>query len=94
MTTPRNQVITGICSVTAMALQVGLSRARFYQLVKAGVFPQPRYSPRTRRPFYPLDLQKKCLEIRKTGIDLPGQPVVFNAPPQTDRIRRAARYRL
>jgi hypothetical protein len=26
-----------------------------------------------------LDLQKKCLEIRKTGIDLSGQPVVFNA---------------
>lgn len=69
-----------ICSVTAVAAQVGLSRARFYELMKEGVFPQPLYSLRTKRPFYPLDMQKKCVEIRTTGIGLAAQPVVFNGP--------------
>ena len=80
MKAPTAQEITGICSVTALAAQVRLSRPRFYELVAAGVFPRPRYSPRTKRPFYPPDLQMKCLEIRRTGIDLGGQPVVFNTP--------------
>ena len=37
----------------------------------------PVFCIRTRRPFYPLDLQKKCIEIRKTGIACNGQPVLF-----------------
>jgi hypothetical protein len=74
--------ITGICSVTAMAAQVRLSRARFYELVAEGAFPRPLYSPRTNRPFYPPDLQSKCLEIRRTGIGLDGQPVIFSTPRQ------------
>jgi hypothetical protein len=89
MKRPTNPDPTAICSVTAMAIQVRLSRARFYELVNTGVFPPPCYSPRTRRPFYSLDLQKKCLEIRKTGIDLSGQPIVFNAPRK--RIESAGR---
>jgi len=78
MTAPTNQEIAGICSVTAVAAEVGLSRARFYELLKEGVFPQPLYSLRTKRPFYPPDLQRKCVEIRRTGIGLGGQPVVFS----------------
>ena len=37
----------------------------------------PVFCIRTRRPFYPLDLQKKCIEIRKTGIAHNGQPILF-----------------
>ncbi|MBP7052816.1 MAG: AlpA family phage regulatory protein [Phycisphaerae bacterium] len=80
MQEPIDHETMAICSVTAVAAQVGLSRARFYELMKEGVFPQPVYSLRTKRPFYPLDLQKKCVEIRKTGVGLAAQPVVFNAP--------------
>lgn len=71
--------LKAICSVTEMAKKLDLSRARFYQLQKMGVFPKPVYCPRTRRPFYPLDLQKKCIDIRKTGISYNGQPVLFYA---------------
>jgi hypothetical protein len=91
-----------------MAVEVGLSRARFYELVKEGVFPQPLYILRTKRPFYPPDLQRKCLEIRRTGIGLGGQPVVFSAarkqiesegPPDVDydelmRILRGMKLRV
>jgi len=48
-------------SVSEMARIVGLSRSRFYGLVNEGVFPPPVYDLRTRRPFYDLDLQQRCL---------------------------------
>jgi hypothetical protein len=69
--------LKAICSVTELAEILGLSRTRFYQLQRKGVFPMPVFCIRTRRPFYPLDLQKKCIEIRKTGIACNGQPVLF-----------------
>ena len=68
----------GICSVTEMARKVGLSRARFHQLRKLSVFPEPVYSRRTKRGYYTPELQKKCIEIRNTGIDQNGEPVIFN----------------
>lgn len=66
-----------ICSVTELAKKLGLSRARFYQLQNAGVFPPPVYCLYTKRPFYPMDLQEKCLQIRKSGIGLNGRPIIF-----------------
>ena len=69
--------LKAICSVTELARILGFSRTRFYQLQKMGVFPMPVFCIRTRRPFYPLDLQKKCIEIRKTGIAYNGQPILF-----------------
>lgn len=66
-----------ICSVTEQAKKLGLSRARFYQLQKTGVFPSPVYCLYTKRPFYPMDLQEKCLEIRETGIGHNGRPIIF-----------------
>ena len=68
-----------VCSVTEMAKKVSLSRPRFYQLQKKGIFPEPVYIDESKRPFYPLDLQQKCVEIRKTGIGHNGQIVIFNA---------------
>jgi len=66
-----------ICSVTELAKKLGLSRARFYQLQKTGVFPVPVYCLYTKRPFYPMDLQEKCLEIRRTGLGHNGHPIIF-----------------
>ena len=45
-------------SVTEMSKDLGLSRARFYQLLNQGIFPKPLYSEETKRPFYDLELQK------------------------------------
>ena len=74
--------LNAVCSVSEMAGKLGLSRARFYQLLKAGVFPVPVYCISTRRPFYTLELQTRCVEIRRTGIGLDGRPVLFNKTRQ------------
>lgn len=72
-----NKDYKSICTVTELAKKLALSRARFYQLQRAGVFPTPVYCLYTKRPFYPMDLQEKCLEIRKTGIGHNGRPIIF-----------------
>jgi len=66
-----------ICSVRELAEILGLSRQHFYGLQKKGVFPRAVYDIRTRRPFYPLSLQKVCIEIRNSNIGYDGLPVLF-----------------
>ena len=51
-------------SVSDMARTVGLSRQRFHQLVKEGVFPQPLLDEATGRPYYDESGQTQCLEVR------------------------------
>ena len=72
-----------IRTVSQMAKILGLSRARFYQLQKTGVFPRPVYCIHTKRPFYPFELQQKCIEIRRTGIGFNGQKILFNTSRKT-----------
>ena len=66
-----------ICSVKQLAGKLGLSKARFYQHLKNGVFPPPVYCIRTKRPLYPENLQQQCMDIRRTGIGYNGLPVIF-----------------
>lgn len=66
-----------VVTVTEMSKMVGLSRARFYELVKEGVFPPPVYSVRTRRPIYVEDLQQVCLDVRHRNCGVNGRPVLF-----------------
>lgn len=74
-----NAVTKSAVSVSEMARMVNLSRARFYQLMNEGVFPQPVYSVANRRPFFDEELQKTCLEVRWTNCGINGQPVLFYA---------------
>jgi len=67
-----------IC-IREMASLCGLSRQRFMQLVKTGVFPAPLYDVTTRRPFYSEDLQTQCLEVRKRNVGVSGKVVMFYA---------------
>jgi predicted DNA-binding transcriptional regulator AlpA len=69
-------------TVAEMARMVGLSRARFYQLMKQGVFPQPRMDESKKRPFYDQELQKACLEVRRRNQGVNGQVVLFYARRQ------------
>ncbi len=64
-------------SVTEMARMVGLSRQRFHQLVKAGVFPSPLYDEETKRPYFDAELQQSCLEVRRRNCGVNGKPVLF-----------------
>jgi hypothetical protein len=66
-----------IVTVSEMARMVRLSRARFYQLVRAGVFPAPVYDKG--RPVYTEEMQEVCLEVRRTHRGVNGEAVMFYA---------------
>ena len=66
------------CSVSEMAGRCELSRARFYELIKAGVMPPPCYDLQTPRPLYPLEIQQICLDVRRTNTAISGKYVLFN----------------
>jgi hypothetical protein len=68
-----------VVTVSEMARMVGLSRARFYQLQKAGVFPAPERDSETGRPFYTEEQQKVCLEVRRRNCGVNGKPILFYA---------------
>jgi len=65
-------------SVAEMARMVRLSRSRFYQLIGT-TFPEPVYDVKTRRPLYPEELQRVCLEVRRRNCGINGEPVLFYA---------------
>lgn len=71
-----------VISVVEMANLCLLSRSRFFALLQAGVFPRPIRTETCKRPVYDLELQQKCLDIRRTGIGLNG-PVLFNRKAKT-----------
>ena len=65
-------------SVAEMSRMVGLSRARFYQLI-GSAFPHPVYDVETRRPFYGEESQRVCLEVRRRNCGIDGRPILFYA---------------
>jgi hypothetical protein len=69
--------LKAVVSVSEMARMVRLSRARFYELVRAGVFPVPVYEKG--RPIYTEELQETCLEVRRRNRGVNGEPVLFYA---------------
>jgi hypothetical protein len=68
-----------VVTVSEMARMVGLSRARFYQLVRAGSFPLPDREPTTGRPCYFEEGQRRCLEVRRRNLGIDNKPVLFYA---------------
>lgn len=64
-------------SVSEMARMVGLSRARFYQLLGEGVFPKPKYDPSTKRPYFDEEAQAECIDVKKRNVGINGKVVIF-----------------
>jgi hypothetical protein len=80
--TTSHQEPTGIksgVSISDMARTVGLSRQRFHQLMKAGVFPQPLRDEATERPYYNEQGQAQCLEVRRRNCGVNGKIILFYA---------------
>lgn len=72
-----NDPLPEAVSLTDMARTVGLSRGRFYQLVKSGVFPRPSRNKTTGRPYYNRKKQDDCIRIRRTNCGMNGRPILF-----------------
>jgi hypothetical protein len=68
-----------VVSVAGMARMVGLSRQRFHQLMKQGVFPPPVYDVHTRRPHYTEEMQQVCLSVKEKNVGINGRVVLFYA---------------
>ncbi len=64
-------------SIKEMAAAVGLSRQRFMQLAKAGVFPAPLKDGTTGRPYFTDEMQVACLEVRRRNCGVNGKIVMF-----------------
>ena len=79
-----------VVTVAEMARMVGLSRQRFYQLMGT-TFPYPLYRVTTRRPVYPEELQKVCLEVRRRNCGIDGKPVMFYASGHQPCVRKPVR---
>ena len=96
------QPMKAAVSVAEMARMCSLSRARFYQLMKAGTFPPPEYDAQTGRPFYPEEKQRACLEVRRRNcygvgernVTPYGQVVQANTLPTLfERLAESSRYK-
>ncbi len=77
-----------VLTISDMARFVGLSRSRFYALMQQGVFPMPLYLIATKRPFFDERLRDECLKVRRTGLGVNNQPILFyprRAGPPTTR---------
>ena len=72
-----NIVTKSAVSVTEMARMVGLSRARFYQLVRRGTFPPADQDAVTGRPCYFEEKQRQVLEVRRRNCGVDGRPLLF-----------------
>ena len=71
------QCMKEVVTISEMARMTHLSRSRFYQLMKEGVFPEPQRNPTTNRPFYNRDQQDQCMEVRRRNCGINGRPVLF-----------------
>ena len=78
-------------SVAEMARMVGLSRARFYQLQRDGVFPSPVYCICTHRPLYTEEQQGICIEVKRRNFGINSRPILFYTARGISRPRPAAR---
>jgi hypothetical protein len=72
-----------ICSISAMAKAILMSRSRFYQLQQQGILPLAIYDIRTKRAFFDQHLQEVCHRVRQTGIGVNGQYILFYTARQT-----------
>lgn len=72
-----NAVTKAAVSVSEMARMVGLSRARFYQLMNEGIMPKPTIDPSICRPYFDELSQQSCLEVRRRNCGVNGKRVMF-----------------
>lgn len=80
-------------SCAAVARRLGLSRQRFWQLRKEGVFPEPQVDSETGRPFYTEEQLELCMDLRKRNFGINGKIVLFYSARSTSSLPAAPRKR-
>ena len=80
MSNKKLSISKAIVSITEIAKTLQMSRSRFYQLLQTGFFPKPKYDDRSKRPYYDIELQQKCLGCRQSGVGIDGSYMLFYSP--------------
>ena len=86
MSNKKLSITKQVVSITEIAKMCQMSRARFYQLLEQGFFPKPKYDDRSKRPYYDLALQQKCLECRQSGIGIDGSYMLFYSHREKENV--------
>lgn len=66
--------------------QLGISKTRYYQLQKKGVFPAPQRAGN--RPVFDNNLAQQCVEVVRSRVGINGEPVLFNAKRKQESVQK------
>jgi len=66
--------------------QLGISKTRYYQLQKKGVFPAPQRAGN--RPVFDTTLAQQCMDVVRTRTGINGEPVLFNAKRKQESVQK------
>ena len=66
--------------------QLGISKTRYYQLQRKGVFPAPQRAGN--RPVFDTTLAQQCLQVVLTRTGINGEPVLFNAKRKQEAVQK------
>jgi hypothetical protein len=66
--------------------QLGISKTRYYQLQRRGVFPAPQRAGN--RPVFDNNLAQQCAEVVRTRTGVNGEPVLFNAKRKQEPVQK------
>jgi len=69
--------------------QLGISRSRYHQLQKQGIFPAPQRTS-SNRPVFDHNLTQQCLDVVRNRVGINGEPVLFNASKGQQSSKRRA----
>ncbi len=70
-------VTKSFMSITELCILIGLSRARYYQLVRDGFLPPAEHDPSTNRSYYTEEGQRVCMEVRQRNCGVNQKPILF-----------------
>lgn len=66
--------------------QLGISKTRYYQLQRKGVFPAPQRAGN--RPVFDQNLTQQCVEVVRSRVGINGEPILFNAKRKQEAVQK------
>jgi len=79
---------TRFITLQELCEQLGISKSRYYQLQKRGIFPAPQRAGN--RPVFDQNLARQCVEVVHNRVGINGEPVLFNRKPVQEPSKKRA----
>jgi predicted DNA-binding transcriptional regulator AlpA len=77
---------TRFITLDELVSQLGISKSRYYQLQKRGVFPAPQRAGN--RPVFDQTLTQQCVAVIHTRMGINGEVVLFNAKRKQESVQK------